>query len=148
MLTENFTVNSEKYNNLSLKSITTCINWLYIFITAAHLTLSTELVPELKKTTPQYQRLFSTFPTLVTALTPMVGAAELADKLYFSTRLITESVWEEASVGGVINSTKIRLLMKSVLSQVELNAANYEKFVTVLREFDGLQEIVELLETV
>ena len=135
MLTENFTVKSEKYN------------WLFIFITAAHPTIPTELVTELK-TTPQYQRLFSTFPTLVTALTPMVGAAELADKLYFSTRLITESVWEEASVGGVTNSTKIRLLIKSVLSQVELNAANYEKFVAVLREFDGLQEIVELLETV
>ena len=38
--------------------------------------------------------------------------------------------------------------MKSVLSQVELNAANYDKFVTILTEISGLQDIVELLEIV
>ena len=98
--------------------------------------------------TQQYQRLFTNFPRLMTALSPMVSAEDLADKLYFSARLITKGTWEEASLGGVTNSNKLRNLMKSVLSQVELNAANYDKFVTVLNEFDGLQDVVQLLEPV
>ena len=77
-----------------------------------------------------------------------MSAEELAGKLYFSARLISESIWEEAYVGGKTNANKIRLLMKSILSQVELNAANYDKFVTVLKDISGLQDIVELLEIV
>ena len=75
-------------------------------------------------------------------------AAQLADKLYYSARLITKAVWEEATLGGMTDSNKLRVLMNSVLSQVELNAANYDKFVTVLYEFDGLQDVVQLLEPV
>ena len=85
---------------------------------------------------------------LVKALSHMMSAEELADKLYFSAELITESIWEEVSVGGVVSSKKLRLLMKSVLSQVELKAANYDKFVAVLKELDGLQDIIEILEIV
>ena len=85
---------------------------------------------------------------LVKALSRMMSAEELADKLYFSAELITESIWEEVSVGGVVNSKKLRLLMKSVLSQVELKAANYDKFLAVLKELDGLQDIIEILEIV
>ena len=100
--------------------------------------------------TQQYQRLFTNFPRLITTLSPMISAEELADKLYFSARLISRNTWEEASLGGVTNTNKLRILMKSVLSEVELNAANYDKFVTVLYEFDGLhaQDVVQLLEPV
>ena len=83
---------------------------------------------------------------LVKALGHMMSAEELADKLYFTAGLITESIWEEVSVGGVPSSNKCRLLMKSVLSQVELKAANYDKFMAVLKELDGLQDIIEMLE--
>ena len=85
---------------------------------------------------------------LVKALSRMMSAEELADKLYFSAELITESIWEEVSVGGVVSSKKLRLLMKSVLSQVELKVANYDKFLAVLKELDGLQDIIEILEIV
>ena len=112
-------------------------------------TLSTE--PELVSCgteTQQYQRLFTNFPTLVDVLSSVGIAAQLADRLYYSARLITKAVWEEASLGGMTESNKLRVLMNSVLSQVELNAANYDKFVTVLYEFDGLQDVVQLLEPV
>lgn len=82
----------------------------------------------------------------MSALSALVSAEELAGKLYFSAGLISESIWEEAYVGGKTNTNKLCLLLKSVLSQVELNAANYDKFVTVLAEIGGLQDIVELLE--
>ena len=117
--------------------------------TASNPTLSTE--PELVSygtETQQYQALLTNFPRLITTLSPMVSAEELAEKLHCSARLITKGTWEEASLGGVTNSNKLRNLMKSVLSQVELNAANYDKFVAILYEFDGLQDVVQLLEPV
>ena len=117
--------------------------------TASSATLSTE--PELVSCgieTQQYQTLLTNFPKLIKTLSPMISAEDLADKLFCSARLITKGTWEEASLEGVTNSSKLRKLMKSVLSQVELNAANYDKFVTVLYEFDGLQDVVQLLEPV
>ena len=118
-------------------------------ITETHPSLLTEpeLVPRGEET-QQYKRLSSNFPRLVSALSDLVSAEEMADKLYFGARLVTKGIWEEAYVGGKKTSDKIRLLMKSVLSQVELNAAKYDTFVTVLAEIGGLQEIVELLEIV
>ena len=81
-------------------------------------------------------------------LSSMRIVEEMANKLYFNAKLITKPVWEEAFVGGVTDSNKLHILMKTVLSQVELNAANYDKFVTVLYEIDGLQDVIQLLESV
>ena len=78
----------------------------------------------------------------------MISVEGLADKLYFSARLISEGTWEESSLMNVTNSNKLRFLMRDVLTQVQLNAANYDKFVAVLNEFDGLQDVVQLLEPV
>ena len=121
-----------------------------MYFTESIPTLSTEPVLTVcyGKETPQYQVLFSSFPRLVDTLSSMGIAEKLADKLYFSAGLITKDIWEEACVGGVTNSKKLRLLINCILSQVELNATNYGKFVAILKEFDELQDIVQLLEIV
>ena len=114
-----------------------------------HPTLSSEAeLASRGKETQQYKRLFLNFPRLVSALSALVSAEELAGKLYFSAGLISESVWDEANVGGKTNAKKLCLLIKSVLSQVEMNVVNYDKFIIVLTEISGLQDIVELLKIV
>ena len=74
-------------------------------------------------------------------------AEDLADKL-LRERLITKGYWEEACLPTVTDSKRIRRLIRAVLSQVKLNPANYDKFVSALRELDGLQDIVQMIEGV
>ena len=92
----------------------------------------------------QYDRLLTLFAHLIEKLADTIRAEDLADRRW-SEKLITKGCWEEACVRGMANSRKIRPLMTSVLSQVELNLVNYDKSVSVLREFDGLQDIVQLI---
>ena len=96
------------------------------------------------KTTQQYDRLFIKFDQLIENLADITRAEVLADKLRRK-RLITKGCWEEACLPTVTDSKRIRLLIRAVLSQVELNPANYDKFVSALREFEGLHDIVQLI---
>ena len=96
---------------------------------------------------PKYDRLLTRFPQLIESLAYTTRAEDLADKL-LREKLITKGCWEEACLPTVANSMRTRRLIGAVLSQVELNASNYDKFVSVLGEFNGLQDIVQLVEGV
>ena len=95
----------------------------------------------------KYGRLFARFPQLIESLAYTTRAEDLADKL-LREKLITKGCWEEACLPTVANSMRTQRLIGAVLSQVELNASNYDKFVSVLEEFNGLQDIVQLVEGV
>ena len=95
----------------------------------------------------KYNRLFAQFPQLIESLADTIPAENLADKL-LKEKLITKWCWEEACLPTVARSQKIRPLIRAILSRVKLNDSNYDKFVSVLREIPGLQDIVQLVEGV
>ena len=45
-----------------------------------------------------------------------------------------------------MESARIRSLMTAVHAKVEMNAASYHKFMVILREITGLEDIVQLLK--
>ena len=93
---------------------------------------------------PSYQRLQDNFETVITTLSPLVRAEDLADKL-FSARMINPGLLEEAGVTAVANSKRIRPLIVAVLSQVKTEPEKLTKFVEILQQFEGLEGIVKIL---
>ena len=47
---------------------------------------------------------------------------------------------------GVTDSERIRPLVYAVLSQVEKNSAKYGKFLNILEDEGGMEELVQLLQ--
>ena len=95
----------------------------------------------------KYDRLFTKFPQLIESLANIIPPDSLANKL-LSEKLITKSCWEQACLSTVPNSQRIQPLILAVLSQVKLNDANYDKFMSVLRGTSGLQAIAQWVEGV
>ena len=94
---------------------------------------------------PEYQRLQEKFDIVIHHLGAVLSAEDLADKLYVN-KLITSGTQEEASLGAVTNTKKIRALMIAVRAKVEIDPANYHKFLTVLKAISGAEDIGKLLE--
>ena len=99
----------------------------------------------LSKETEEYKRFFAQFDELIEKLADADVAKSLADKLR-KKEVITHYCWEKACLPNVPNTDRIRPLINAVLSKVEMNTANYGKFIAILIEIDGLQSIIELLE--
>ena len=70
----------------------------------------------------------------------------LADKLR-STKLITDRIYEQGTNFGpdVVESTRVRSLINSVLAKVKVNQESYDRFIESLREIGGLEDLVQLL---
>ena len=93
---------------------------------------------------PEYQKLQENFDTVIYHLGAARVAEELADKL-FAKKLITNETREEASLATNTDTKKMRVLIPAVLAQVEIEPANYHKFVQVLSGISGAEDIVRLL---
>ena len=78
-------------------------------------------------------------------LSDNVQPERLAGKL-FSAGMITRSTAQKANMRGITDSERIRPLVYAVLSQVEKNTANYGKFLNILEDEGGIQELVQLLQ--
>ena len=94
--------------------------------------------------TPEYQKLQENFDKVIYHLGAARVAEELADKL-FAKKLITNETREEASLATVTDTKKMRVLIPAVLAQVEIEPANYHKFLQVLTAISGAEDIVKLL---
>ena len=69
----------------------------------------------------------------------------LADKL-LTVGLISESVREKALVTGLPVSERIRPMIDAVITRIELNAAKYDLFISVLKHFGYLEDLVLYIE--
>ena len=90
------------------------------------------------KETEAYQSIFSRFDQIISHLSDNVSAETLADKLY-TAHLITPDSLREACHTGERNSNKMRKLLLAVLSRIELDANNYNRFMAILTEL-GVQQ--------
>ena len=97
------------------------------------------------KETEEYKRFHAKFDQLIEKLADADVAESLADKLR-KEELITHYCWEKACLQSVPNTDRIRPLINAVMSRVEMDTANYGKFISILKEISGLQSIIDLLE--
>ena len=94
--------------------------------------------------TPEYQKLQVNYDTVIYHLGAAQVAEELADKLY-ANKLITREMAAKANLPTRTDTEKMRDLILAVLAQVELEPANYHKFVQILSSISGAEDIVKHL---
>ena len=58
---------------------------------------------------------------------------------------ITEDTWRKAHIPFITNSMKIRVLIEAVLSRINLDARNYDKFIAVLKQYGGLDDLITVI---
>ena len=92
-----------------------------------------------------YDRVALNRDKIVRFLAADVSAGELADRLLVA-GLISENVREKALVTGIAVSETIRPMIDAVVNRIELNEANYEKFICVLRQFGSLEDLIQFIE--
>ena len=78
-------------------------------------------------------------------LSANVSPDRLADTL-FAAGLINDDIKAKALVTSITIPERIRPLVDAVVTRIELNAANYEKFITVLRQFK-LEDLITFIES-
>ena len=94
----------------------------------------------------EYRTLRQNLEVIVDFLSDNVQPERLAGKL-FSAGMITRSIAQKANMSGVTDSERIRPLVYAVLSQVEKNSANFGKFLNILDDEVGMEELVQLLQS-
>ena len=94
--------------------------------------------------TLEYKKLCANFDAVIHYLSAILSAEELADKLFVN-KLITSGLREEASLGTITNTKKIRTLIVAVLAQVEIEPVKYNKFLALLSCISGTEDIAKLL---
>lgn len=95
--------------------------------------------------TREYQKLHENFDKVVDYLGDILSAEILSDKL-FSKKLITKGIRDKACLGILTNTEKIRVLIAAIHAQVEMKAANYHTFLTVLSAIVGTEGITKILK--
>ena len=82
---------------------------------------------------------------IVGFLATNVSPGTLADKLWVA-ELITEDIRDKASVMGLTDREKIRPMINAVLTQIDVNVANYTRFMRILRELGAMDDLVSVIE--
>ena len=93
-----------------------------------------------------YERVALNRDRIVRFLAANVSPGGLADKLLVA-GLISEGVRETALVAGLPVSERIRPMIDAVITRIELNHAKYDLFISVLRQFGSLEDLVQYIET-
>ena len=83
--------------------------------------------------------------TIVRFLAADVSPGALADQLLVA-GLINDDIREKARVTGLPVSERIRPMIEAVIIRIELNAAKYDLFISVLRQFESLEDLIEFIE--
>ena len=95
----------------------------------------------------EYKKLQNSFDTVVHFLAQSIDPEFLADRL-FAAELINEGLVEKACVKTVVNSERVRPLVKAILAQVQINPEKYYAFISILHDIKGAEDLVQHLETV
>ena len=93
----------------------------------------------------EYRKLQENFDTVIDHLGAVLSADRLADKL-FAKKLITKDVLDKTSLPSLTNTDKIGVLIRAVLTLVEIEPSNYHKFLQTLSAVSGAEDIVKLLK--
>ena len=95
----------------------------------------------------EYDGMLQNRDMIISQLAAEKFAGKLADKLH-SKRLISDQVYEEGiNFGpGIVESTRIRVMINAVLAKVSLNKEHYCTFISILTELEGLEDMIHLLQ--
>ena len=96
--------------------------------------------------TAAHERVALNRDRIVRFLAANASPGGLADKLLVA-GLISEGVRERALVAGLPASERIRPMIDAVITRIELNHAKYDLFISVLRQFGSLEDLVQYIET-
>ena len=83
---------------------------------------------------------------IIRFLAANVNPEGLADRLLVR-KLIGEDIRAQAFVSSLTNAEKIRRLMNAVIARIDLNPANYVKFIDVLKQDGSLGDLIQFIET-
>ena len=97
------------------------------------------------KETTQYKKVAAKHEQIITTLSATVSAEGLVGKLERK-KLIGEEIRRKAR-GEREDINKIRIIMEAVLAKIELNPANYDKFIETLREFGDQADLIDCIES-
>ena len=76
-----------------------------------------------------------------------MNPARLAD-MFRTAGLIHDEIRDKAFVPAAIQADKIRPMIDVIIVKTELNSAKYyKKFIDVLKEIGGLEDIIEFIES-
>ena len=93
----------------------------------------------------EYNRVALNRNKIVRFLAANVSAGELADELLVA-GLISDDVRQKAQVAALSVSERIRPMIDAVITRIELNAAKYDLFISVLKQFRSLEDLVQYIE--
>ena len=95
----------------------------------------------------EYDRLLEYSDTLITQLAAALCSGTLAQKLR-AKKLITSDLYDSATNAGqgITEKTRIRPIIQYVMTQTKENREIFHKFLTVLRDIEGLGDLVKCLE--
>ena len=108
--------------------------------------LAPNLVNSFPLTAGVYDRVALNRDRIVRFLAANVSPGGLADKLLVA-GLISDDVRETALVAGLSVSERIRPMIDAVITRIELNHAKYDLFISVLRQFGSLEDLIQYIET-
>ena len=94
-----------------------------------------------------YKKLHSRRDKIIKYLAAQQSSSELAEKLSRD-RLITCRIYDIArnTAPGVVEFDRITEIFNAVLSSVELNSEVYGKFIRILKEIQGLEDIITIID--
>ena len=92
-----------------------------------------------------HKRVVQKCDTIITFLATNVSPGGLADKLR-GAGLINDEIRQLALVTGVPTTQNIRPMIDAVISRIELNEANYDKFISILKECGSLDDLIQFIE--
>ena len=95
----------------------------------------------------EYDRMLHNFDKIIEQLADAKCSGPLADKLY-SRELISKQVHEEGvNVGpGIVESGRIRCMIKAVLAKVRTNTEHCSTFIKILKKIGGQEDLLQLLQ--
>lgn len=82
---------------------------------------------------------------IISFLAANVSPERLADRLRRE-NLIGDDIKERASTTTIAKSDRIRPMVDAVISRVKLNVAKHAKFISVLKQFQDLEDLIQFIE--
>ena len=82
---------------------------------------------------------------IINFLAANVSPGSLADKLR-EKHLINDEIRHKALVKGIPTPENIRPMVDAVITRIELNVANYDKFISVLKQFESLDDLIHFIQ--
>ena len=94
----------------------------------------------------EYNRVANKRVEIVEFLAANISPEGLADRLLVQ-KLIGEDIRDQVKVPVSTIPEKIRFMIDAVIARIKLNPANYVKFMSLLKQYGSLEDLIHLIDT-